>query len=72
MQPVIRDVAPRLCVADGVPDTSKPMSNEHKHEDEQNEYCRPVFYIMIQLPGHPAQSEQAHHLQRAEQARYTL
>lgn len=43
------------------------MSNESKHTDQQDQNSRSVLQVVVQFPGHPAQTQQADHLQRAEQ-----
>lgn len=50
-----------------LPDASEPVSDESKHADQQDQNSCTVLQVMVQLPGHPAQSQQADHLQRAEQ-----
>lgn len=51
-----------------LPDASQPMSDESEHTDQQDQNSCTVLQVVVQFPGHPAQTQQAHHLQRAEQA----
>lgn len=43
------------------------MGHQPKHTDQQDQDSSTVLQVVVQLPGHPAQTQQAHHLQRAEQ-----
>ena len=61
-----------VAVADRVPDTRKPVGNECKHENEQDQHSSTILYVMVQFTGHAAQAEQAHHFESTEEATDTL
>lgn len=44
------------------------MSDESKHTHKQDQNSCTVLQIVVQFPGHPAQTQQADHLEGAEQA----
>lgn len=51
-----------------LPDASEPVSDESEDADQQDQDSCAVLQVVVQLPGHPAQTQQADHLQGAEQA----
>ena len=59
-------------LADRVPDAGEPVCDQDEHEDEQDEHGSAILQVVVELAGDPAQPQQAHHLQRAEQAADTL
>lgn len=44
------------------------MSHQSEHADQQDQNSSPVLQVVVQFPGHPAETQQADHLQGAEQA----
>ena len=44
------------------------MGHQHVEAEQQYEHGGAVLEVAVQLPYHPAQPQQPHHLQRAEQA----
>ena len=72
MKPSEHDTRSRLRVPDGEPDACKPVGNKDEHEDEEDEYGRTVFDVMVQLSGHSTQPQEPHDLQGTEQTAYTL
>lgn len=50
-----------------LPDAGKPVSHQSEHADQQDQNGSTVLQVVVQFPGHPAQTQQADHLQRAEQ-----
>lgn len=44
------------------------MGHESEDADQQDQNSCSVLQIVVQFPGHPAQTQQADHLQGAEQA----
>ncbi len=44
------------------------MGGQAEHTNQQHQHRRTVFNVMIQLTGHTAETQQTHHLQRAEEA----
>lgn len=44
------------------------MSDESEHTHQQDQNSCTVLQVVVQFPGHPAQTQQADHLQGAEQA----
>lgn len=61
-----------LMVPDAVPDAGQPVSHQAEDTHQQNQDGRSVLQVVVQLPGHSAQPEQADHLEGAEQAAETL
>ena len=53
---------------ESLPDASQPVSHQSEHADQQDQNSSPVLQVVVQFPGHPAQTQQADHLQGAEQA----
>lgn len=43
------------------------MSHQSEHTDQQHQNGSSVLQVVVQFPGHPAQTQQADHLQGAEQ-----
>lgn len=50
-----------------LPDAGEPVSHQAEHADQQDQNGSSVLQVVVQFPGHPAQTQQADHLQRAEQ-----
>lgn len=44
------------------------MGDESEDTDQQDQNSCAVLQVVVQFPSHPAQTEQADHLQRAKQA----
>lgn len=44
------------------------MSDESEHTHQQDQNSCAVLQVVVQFPGHPAQTQQADHLEGAEQA----
>lgn len=50
-----------------LPDAGEPVGHQSKHTDQQDQNRSTVLQVVVQFPGYPAQTQQADHLQRAEQ-----
>lgn len=61
-----------LIVPDAVPDAGQPVGHQTEDAHQQKQDSCSVLQVVVQLPSHPAQPEQADHLQGAEQAAETL
>ena len=48
-----------LHVADGIPDTGQPMSDEGKGAHEEKQDGSSIFGVTVQLPGHSYQPQQS-------------
>lgn len=44
------------------------MSDQSEHAHQQDQNSCTVLQVVVQFPGHPAQTQQADHLEGAEQA----
>lgn len=44
------------------------MGHQSKHADQEDQNSSTILQVVVQFSGHPAQTQQADHLQRAEQA----
>jgi len=55
-----------------VPDASEPVGHQAEHADQQHQHRGAVLQVVVQLSGNPAQTQQADHLQGAEQAAHAL
>lgn len=51
-----------------IPDTSEPVGDQSEHAHQQHQNSCAVLQVVVQFPGHPAQTQQADHLEGAEQA----
>ncbi|TNN82668.1 hypothetical protein EYF80_007186 [Liparis tanakae] len=61
-----------LIVPDAVPDAGQPVGHQAEDAHQQDQDGRSILQVVVQLTGHPAQSEQADHLEGAEQTAETL
>lgn len=61
-----------LVVPDAVPDAGQPVGHQTKNTHQQNQDGCSILQVVVQLPGHSAQPEQADHLQGTEEAAETL
>ena len=56
-----------LSVANGIPNTSQPMSDQCKRGHEKDEDSSSVFWVTVNLSGNPNQPEQPRSLQQANE-----
>lgn len=52
----------------GLPDAGQPVGHESEDADQQDQNGCSVLQVVVQFPSHPAQTQQADHLQGAEEA----
>lgn len=50
-----------LVVPNAVPDAGQPVGHQPEHTHQQHQHGSTVLQVMVQLPGHPAQPQKAHH-----------
>lgn len=51
-----------------LPDAGQPVGHKAEDADQQDQNSCSVLQVVVQLPSHPAQTQQADHLQGAEEA----
>ncbi len=66
MKPAISNAIFGLVFTYAEPDAGEPVSNEHKHEDEEDKYCSSVLQVVVQLSGNSSQPQETNHLQGTE------
>lgn len=44
------------------------MGGQAEYTNQQHQHCCTIFNVVVQLAGHTTESQQTHHLQRAEEA----
>lgn len=61
-----------LIVPDAVPDAGQPVGHQTEDAHQQDQDGCSILQVVVQFTSHPAQSEQADHLEGAEQTAETL
>jgi len=64
----VGDLVDDLVVADAEPDAGQPVGRQAEHAHQQEQHGGAILDVVVQLPGDPAQAQQADHFEGAEEA----